>query len=109
MEPALKPGQLILSDTWIYNNVAPAVGDIVVFKHGVNNQYLVKRISNWPNGKRTKEDLWFVTGDNRNASQDSRYFGGIESEQFIGKVKLILTDVNRLQRLEITDFLTPVN
>ena len=109
MEPVLKPGQIIISDAWIYKDASPTVGDIVVIEHGVNNQILVKRINNWPNGERTKEGLWFITGDNSNASQDSRYFGGIASEQLIGKVKLILTDVNQLKKFEISHFLMIVN
>ena len=73
----------------------PASNDIIIFEHGVRKQHLVKRINLWPSGELVKEGLWYVTGDNRRLSQDSRYFGGIATQQILGEVKLILTEFNK--------------
>jgi len=81
---------------------------VVVFEHGIEKKHLVKRINHWPNGETTKNNLWYVMGDNRNASQDSRYFGGITTEQLIGEVKLILIAFNKDHHLQNDALLTPV-
>lgn len=77
MHPTLAPGEFILLDTWIYKEYDPQINDIIVFHHGPNHQTLVKRIVNWPNGDQQKNGRWFVMGDNRKFSRDSRSFGGI--------------------------------
>jgi len=63
MEPTLKPGHFILLDTWAYHNKPPSLNDVVVFEHGIKEQHLVKRISLWPNGEATKNNLLYVVGD----------------------------------------------
>jgi signal peptidase I len=108
MEPTLKPGQIILSDTWAYEDKSPEIGDVVTFEHGVKHKTFVKRINFWPNGDIENNGLWFVTGDNAKLSQDSRYFGGIESKQLIGKVRLILFNLNSNQKIKPNNFLIPV-
>ncbi len=108
MEPTLKPGQFILLDTWAYDDTTPLLNDVVVFEHGVRHQHLVKRVNHWPNGKLTNDSLWYVMGDNRMASQDSRYFGGITTEQLMGKVKLVLVSFDKHKLLPIDSLLTPV-
>lgn len=109
MHPTLKPGQFILLDTWAYRNKAPLLNDVIVFEHGIKQQHLVKRINTWPNGKLTKDKSWYVMGDNRRASQDSRYFGGIKTEQLIGEVKLIIIAFDKKKPLKIDLLLTPVH
>lgn len=93
MEPTLKAGQFILIDTWAYREKAPSLNDIVIFEQDYKRMHLIKRIQRWPNGKLTNNKLWYVIGDNRKFSLDSRYFGGIAKEQIIGQVKLIIEGV----------------
>lgn len=90
MSPTLEPGQLILVDTWAYNNKMPTVGEVVVFQLAGVEQTYVKRITPWPDGQLQRDGLWYVMGDNRGASVDSRRFGGIKPEWLAGQVRLVL-------------------
>ena len=75
MLPTLKSGQDVLVRCWFIN---PKAGDIVVIKHGVRE--IVKRIQT------IRDRKYFVIGDNKKESTDSRKFGPIKKEQIIGKV-----------------------
>ena len=108
MYPALKPGQFILVDTWLYQQKEPKLEDVVVFNHGVNNQYLVKRITPWPTHQTVKQDYWFATGDNPPHSQDSRYFGAIKTEQLKGKVTMVLAEFDKENTIGLGIKLTKV-
>lgn len=94
MHPTLSPGDFILLDTWAYRSASPQQGDVVVFKY-LNQLRLVKRISVWPDGQLQLNGLWYLLGENQQASQDSRSFGGIRSDQIIGKVKLVLLGIDQ--------------
>lgn len=76
MFPALKPGQNVLVNRF----PKPKVGDIIAIKDPRNNKILIKRISE------TKNNKFFVLGDNKNESTDSRHFGWITKKDIIGKV-----------------------
>ena len=96
--------------------------DIVVVDEG--NEYLIKRVIGLPgeeieykdnqlyiNGKKVKEnygsektddfkvkvskDSYFVLGDNRTNSLDSRYFGAFKRKKILGKTKLTIFPFNR--------------
>lgn len=59
------------------------------------NQWLVKRIATWPDGNLQQNSLWYLLGDNPGQSGDSRYFGGVKSHSIIGKVELVLVEIDR--------------
>lgn len=105
MHPTLKPGQFILVDTWVYKNEQPTKGDIVVFQHRAENQWLVKRIADWPVNRKPKNESYYVLGDNAKASHDSRRFGGIKREKFVGKVKLVLFGINHKHQIVKNSYL----
>lgn len=109
MHPTLKPGQFILLDSWVYHRQAPKLNDVVVFNHNRKEHWLVKRIAQWPDGKLQDDGDWYVLGDNSAQSRDSRYFGGIRSEQIQGQVKLVLLAIDHQQRVQESSFLQPVN
>ncbi|MCP4992143.1 MAG: S26 family signal peptidase [Colwellia sp.] len=114
MYPTLKPGQFILVDTWIYNKKSTSLSDIVVFKQTetIEKQqvtWLVKRIANWPQGQLQKNGLFYLLGDNNSASHDSRSFGGIKQENIVGKVKLVLFDIDNKQHPKEDTWLQPVH
>lgn len=96
--------------------------DIVVVDEG--NEYLIKRVIGLPgeeieykdnqlyvNGKKIKENYgsqetedfkvkvkknsYFVLGDNRTNSLDSRHFGAFQKNRIIGKTSLIIFPFNR--------------
>jgi len=96
--------------------------DIVVVDEG--NEYLIKRVIGLPgeeieykdnqlyiNGKKVKENYgsqvtedfkvkvkknsYFVLGDNRTNSLDSRHFGSFKKDRIIGKTSLIIFPFNR--------------
>ena len=96
--------------------------DIVVLKN--HDEYLIKRVIGLPddyieykdnklyiNGKYVKEefkrkkqddlvfkvpkDKYYVLGDNRNNSLDSRYFGAIKKDELLGKTSLVIYPFKR--------------
>ncbi|MBK8640584.1 MAG: S26 family signal peptidase [Chromatiaceae bacterium] len=108
MYPTLKPGHFILLDTWVYRDVAPQLNDVVVFQHDGEGQWLVKRLSNWPDGELQHHDLFYMLGDNRRVSLDSRSFGGIAEQQLVGKVRLVLLGIDQKHQLVVDSLLKPV-
>lgn len=42
-------------------------------------------------------DSYFVMGDNRNNSRDSRHFGCVSSNAIVGKIKMILLPIHRIR------------
>ena len=108
MHPTLKPGQFILVDTWAYQQQPPQKNDVVVFEHDTESLWLVKRISNWPDGQFQLRGLFYVLGDNQGASRDSRIFGGIKQEQIVGEVKLVLLGIDQKHQWVANSLLQPI-
>jgi nickel-type superoxide dismutase maturation protease len=78
MEPQIKTGDTVLVSRVPYWFKIPKINDIVAFKDN-NGKILIKRIVRIQNRK------YFVQGDNRNDSLDSRRFGYISKKQIIGE------------------------
>ena len=78
MFPTLKPGQDVLVFNWSYLFSKPRIGDIVVIRK--NGKDIIKRI------QKILDREYFVEGDNKKQSTDSRNFGPIDKSQLIGKV-----------------------
>lgn len=79
MLPILKPGQEVLVWSWFYE---PRVGDIVVVSK--NGKDMIKRI------QKIHDRKYFVEGDNKKESTDSRSFGPVNKSEIIGKVVFIV-------------------
>ncbi|OGI60942.1 signal peptidase I [Candidatus Nomurabacteria bacterium RIFCSPHIGHO2_01_FULL_37_25] len=59
----------------------------------------VKNISNNTMHVKLKDDEYFVMGDNRSGSSDSRYWGAVKKEFFTGRVFLRLLPINNISIL----------
>jgi signal peptidase I len=79
MEPGITNNGTVFASGIPYLFKKPGVNDIVVFKDK-DKKVLIKRII------KKSEDKYFVQGDNKNDSLDSRQLGNISKQQIIGKV-----------------------
>jgi nickel-type superoxide dismutase maturation protease len=78
MLPTLKDGDKVLVD----RTAEIAVGDIVVARHPVEQtSELIKRVE-----RINEHGHYFLVGDNREDSNDSRHFGAVTREYITGKV-----------------------
>ena len=98
MEPTLLNGQYLVMNKMAYKFSEPRDGDIILLHSPVGNQTLVKRLVGTPGdlvnlpGCRTcpirlGPDQYFVAGDNRPQSLDSRRFGPVNRDVILGKVE----------------------
>ena len=78
MEPNFKEGDYVLVNTAAYKLRKPKVGDVVVLEK--EHKKLLKRIV------KIAGNEFFVEGDNKTASRDSRQFGLVSKREILGKV-----------------------
>lgn len=82
MEPAFKSGDYVFVSKLAYVFGNPSKDDVVVLKHPKEKEkFIIKRIS-----LVTNSDEYYVIGDNRSFSQDSRHFGPVKKNSIVGKV-----------------------
>jgi nickel-type superoxide dismutase maturation protease len=91
MAPTLQPGDWVVA-------VRPTPirkGDIVVVRHpDLPEREIVKRVTGVPGeeahpGRTLRPDEWFVTGDNADASTDSRTLGPVPTSAIVGRVLFV--------------------
>jgi nickel-type superoxide dismutase maturation protease len=77
MEPTFYSGDCIIARKYI---LKPKEGDIVILKHPEKDMKIVKRIV------KIDKDGYFIEGDNKTESSDSRKFGLVKRNMIIAKV-----------------------
>ena len=80
MSPTLRENQIVVINRLRYLFKTPVINDIVALKDPRDGKVLIKRIIKIHNNK------YFVQGDNKNYSTDSREFGMIEKGDILGKI-----------------------
>lgn len=82
MFPILKGGSSVLVCKYFFYK--PSIGDIIAASDPRDGKTIIKRIIKMENKR------YFVQGDNKAASTDSRNFGLLDKDDIIGKVIFVL-------------------
>ncbi|WP_414477808.1 nickel-type superoxide dismutase maturation protease [Prochlorococcus sp. MIT 1223] len=88
MLPTLKHGDLVIYKAININYINDCLekGSIVISKHPLKANYLiVKRL------ERKEKDKYFIIGDNKDFSKDSRHFGFIQKQNLVGIAESFLS------------------
>ena len=80
MTPTFVSGEKVLAISYHFLFKKPRVGEIVIVKLSKERKSFLKRIV------KIKQNTYFVLGDNKKESTDSRSFGWIKKESIKGKV-----------------------
>lgn len=80
MYPTFREGNIVIVNRLAYLFSNPKINDIVAVKDPRDNKVLIKRVEKIDDGS------YFVVGDNKLHSTDSREFGMIRKNLIIGKV-----------------------
>ena len=91
MNPGYKQGDRLLISPTLLKFSPPTEGDVIVIQHPKDlTKHILKRVIGIPGDRVEGVDLgpkeYFVLGDNKGKSEDSRHFGKILWDQIIGKV-----------------------
>ena len=78
MTPTFSEEDSVLVSSFPFLFIKPKKGDVVVFEK--YNRLYIKRIG------KIKEEKYFLVGDNKKDSEDSRRFGSVSREQIKGKI-----------------------
>ncbi len=87
MEPFGKEGDFVLINKLSYLLSYPKIGDVIVARHPEEKKKIIKRITGLR--KDGKEVSFWVEGDNKEESGDSRFFGWIPQKFILGRAKVI--------------------
>ena len=128
MDDTLKDGQLVIVNNFIYRFSDIKRFDIVVLQNDKTEDKIIKRVIALPNETieykenqlyingelmnidfehketadftyTTEDGEYFVLGDNRPVSKDSRSFGVFVEDDFVGRVKIRLFPFNKIGKV----------
>ncbi len=80
MYPTLKQGDTVLVNRLSYIFQNPSIGDIALVQKQKELRVILKRVTE------IKNDLYFLSGDNKRESTDSRAFGFVSKKEILGKM-----------------------
>lgn len=80
MSPTFSDGMSVLVNRVSFIFKSPQVNDIIALYDPRDRKVLIKRVV------KIEEKKYFVQGDNKNSSTDSRVFGMIDKRDIIGKI-----------------------
>lgn len=80
MLPVLNHGDYVVVNRLAFLLSKPIIGDVIALRDPREGKVIIKRITKNVNNK------YFVEGDNKKSSTDSRIFGMIERKDIIGKI-----------------------
>lgn len=80
MEPTFFAKDTLLVSEIVYFFIKPKRGDIIALLDTATKKILIKRITD------IQDNKFYVVGDNKRDSIDSRQIGWIERKQIVGKV-----------------------
>lgn len=101
MVPNFHSGDYLIIDEITYQFRQPGRGEVIVFRYPKDlSEFFIKRIEGLPgdtiNGVTLAADEYYVLGDNRSQSSDSRYWGPVKSNLIVGRAILRLWPVSGL-------------
>ena len=92
MSPTINPGNIVFASSLPYFFSKPKVNDLVTAYDPRDGRILVKRITKIDNNE------YFVAGDNKTKSADSRIFGKLKRRDIIGKVIQVIRNNNIIKK-----------
>jgi signal peptidase I len=101
MVPNFQNGDYLIIDEITYQFRQPERGEVIVFHYPKNpSEFFIKRVEGLPgetiNGLTLAKDEYYVLGDNRPQSSDSRYWGPVKSDLIVGRAFLRLWPISSL-------------
>lgn|SRR3989344_843434 len=104
MVPTFENGDYLIVDELTYHFREPERGEVVIFKYPKDpSKFFIKRVIGLPgdtvDGTLMKEGEYFVEGDNRDASSDSRVWGPVTRDLIIGRPYFRLLPVSEFEFL----------
>lgn len=108
MDPTFKDGDYLIVDELSYKFEGPQKGDVIIFRYPIDpKKYFIKRIVGLPGEKvevngqelELKQDEYYVLGDNRDKSYDSRAWGAVPKKNIIGRAFVRLLPITKIDYL----------